>query len=31
MHSRWQKVRERAIGDLMERTTLADLVRDAAK
>src|SRR5574342_359367 len=26
MHSRWQKVRERAIGDLMERTTLADLV-----
>ena len=31
MHSRWKKVRERAIGDLMERTTLAVLARDAAK
>jgi Rrf2 family iron-sulfur cluster assembly transcriptional regulator len=31
MHNRWKKVRERAIGDLMERTTLADLARDAAK
>ena len=31
MHDRWKKVRERAIGDLMERTTLADLARDAAK
>ena len=31
MHSRWKKIRERTIGDLMERTTLADLVRDAAK
>jgi len=31
MHSRWKKVRERAIGDLMERTTLADLAKDAAR
>jgi Rrf2 family transcriptional regulator, iron-sulfur cluster assembly transcription factor len=31
MHSRWKKVREQAIGDLMERTTLADLARDRAK
>ena len=31
MHFRWQKVRERLIAALMERTTLADLVRDAAK
>ena len=31
MHNRWKKVRERAIGDLMERTTLADWARDAAK
>ena len=31
MHFRWQKVRERVIAELMERTTLADLVRDAAK
>ena len=30
MHSRWKKVRERAIGELMDRTTLADLARDAA-
>lgn len=31
MHFRWQKVRERVIGEFMERTTLADLVRDADK
>ncbi|MBI2180610.1 MAG: Rrf2 family transcriptional regulator [Deltaproteobacteria bacterium] len=31
MHSRWKKAREKVIGDLMERTTLADLARDAAK
>ena len=31
MHSRWQKVRDRAIGELMERTTLADLVREETK
>lgn len=31
MHNRWKRVRERAIGDLLEKTTLADLVRDAAK
>jgi Rrf2 family protein len=30
MHSRWKKVREKVIGDLMERTTLADLAKDAA-
>ena len=31
MHYRWKRVREKVIGDLMERTTLADLARDAAK
>ena len=31
LHFRWKKVRERVIGALMERTTLADLVRDATK
>ncbi|HEY6997119.1 MAG: RrF2 family transcriptional regulator [Candidatus Binatia bacterium] len=27
LHFRWKKVRERIIGDLMERTTLADLAK----
>ena len=31
MHFRWQKMRERVVAELMERTTLADLVRDAVK
>jgi Rrf2 family protein len=31
MHLRWKRVRERVIGDLMERTTLADLLNDAAR
>ena len=31
MHFRWKKVRERVIGELMERTTLADLFKDAVQ
>jgi len=31
MHFRWKKVRERVIGELMERTTLADLSRTRSK
>ena len=31
MHFRWKKVRERVIGELMEKTTLADLFKDAAQ
>lgn len=31
MHFRWKKVRERVIGALMERTTLADLLKDAVQ
>ena len=31
MHYRWKRVREKVVDDLMERTTLADLARDAAK
>jgi Rrf2 family transcriptional regulator, iron-sulfur cluster assembly transcription factor len=31
MHFRWKKVRERVIGELMERTTLANLFKDAVQ
>jgi Rrf2 family protein len=31
LHFRWKKVREQVIGALMERTTLADLLRDVAR
>jgi Rrf2 family protein len=31
LHFRWKKVRERVIGALMERTTLADLLRDVVQ
>jgi Rrf2 family protein len=31
LHFRWKKVRERVIGTLMERTTLADLFKDATQ
>ena len=31
MHFRWKKLRERVIEDLMEKTTLAELARDAVK
>lgn len=31
LHFRWKKVRERVIGTLMERTTLADLFKDAVQ
>jgi Rrf2 family protein len=31
LHARWKRVRERVIGELMERTTLADLLNDAAR
>lgn len=31
LHFRWKKARDRVIRELMERTTLADLIRDAAK
>ena len=31
MHFRWKKVRERVIGELMEKTTLADLFKDVVQ
>jgi Rrf2 family protein len=31
LHFRWKKVREQVIGSLMERTTLADLFKDAVQ
>jgi len=30
MHNRWKQVRERVVGDLLERTTLVDLIKAAA-